>query len=505
MTQMPEVRAPLISATLAVGLLLTAGLGAQPGGPAPPSQQSATAAVDAFQQSLADLIARVEPSVVAIGRAPQLAARDAGPPEPALANPFFEDFSGRAEAQFQPSGCGVVIDAQGLVLTQYLNVQSGDRHRVTTSDGKHYPATIVGADPRSGLAVLKAEAADLKPLAIGQSEVLRKGHFVVTLGNPFAIASGDAATVGWGIVANVAQKAAPEMNLNNVRDDLDASYRTTLHHFGTLIQTDAKLGWSASGGALVNLDGELIGITTAAASIPGHEQAAGYAIPMSKPMRRVIETLKEGREVEYGLLGVSLGEIAPRHTRATSAEHGVVIQMALLGSPAMKAGLEPQDVVVEIDGEPIETAAELQVLVGGKPPGATIHVRYLRGLQQHETDVTLTKYYVQGEKIVTNSPPAWRGIHVDYATALPREQITAAEQSGRIDPEGCVVVSKVEEGSPSWEAGVRPGRFISHVGETRVTTPEEFRQAVAAQEGAVDLKFTDEAPTAAPGLAPGAF
>ncbi len=492
MSRMPEVARTFFALLFAATCLAGPDLAAQGANSAAPTQESATAAIASFQQSLADLIARVEPSVVAISHAPPATGQEVPQPQPNLANPFFEDFSGRTQAQFQSSGCGVVIDASGLVLTQYLNVKAGDRHRITTSDGQQFSATIVGADPRSGLAVLKADAADLKPLAIGKSETLRKGHFVVTLGNPYVIETGKAGTVGWGIVANLAQRAAPDLNLNNARDELDASYSTTLHHFGTLIQTDAKLGWSASGGALVNLDGELVGITTAAATIPGHEQAAGYAIPMSEAMRRVVETLKEGREVEYGLLGVSLGEITPRHARNTTTDHGVVIQMSLLGSPAMQAGLEPQDIVVQIDGEPIESAAELQVLVGGKPPGAKVHVHYMRGTQARETDVTLTKYYVAGEQVVTRRPPAWRGLRVDYATALPRTQITAAEQAGRIDPEGCVVVAEVEEGSPSWEAGVRPGRFISHVGTTRVTTPEEFRQAVAAQEGNVDLKFTDE-------------
>jgi S1-C subfamily serine protease len=202
---------------------------------------------------------------------------------------------------------------------------------------------------------------------------------------------------------------------------------------------------------------------------------------------------------------VSLGEITPRQARNTTTERGVVIQMSLLGSPAMMAGLEPQDIVVGIDGEPIESAAELQVLVGGKPPGAKIHVDYMRGHEARETEVVLSKYYVAGEQVVTRRPPSWRGIRVDYATALPREQITAAEQSGRIDPEGCVVVAHVEEGSPSWEAGVRPGRFISHVGTTRVTTPEEFHKAVEAQEGNVDLKFTDEEENDDAGIEPQAL
>jgi serine protease Do len=483
-------RSSLVCGMMLAACWTSSHVGGQPADDPQTAQQSASSAVLAFQQSLANLIARVEPSVVAISRAPQPPA--GGPAQqPTLANPFFEDFTGRANLAFQPTGSGVVIDAGGLVLTQYLNVQAGDRHRVTTSDGEKFDATLIGADPRSGLAVLKVETDKLVPLPIGKSENLRKGHFVVTVGNPYAMVAGDSATVGWGIVANLAQKAAPEMNLNNVRDELDSSYQTTLHHFGTLIQTDAKLGWSASGGALVDLEGNLVGITTAAATIPGHEQGAGYAIPMSEAMRRAVEQLKQGREVEYGLLGVSLLDLASRNVRST-VDKGVAIQMALSGSAAMQAGLQPQDVVVEIDGEPIESASELQVLVGGKSPGEVIHVRYLRGNEERETDVTLGKYYVQGEKVVTEKPPAWRGMRVDYATALPREAITQAEQMGRIDPQGCVVVSEVEEGSPAWESGVRPGRFISHVGTTRVTTPEEFRKAVAAQEGVVDLRFTDE-------------
>lgn len=460
------------------------------------ARQDAAPSVAELQLSLAETIAKAEQSVVAVSRAPQLqqpTTPRGAIPEPTFENPFFEDFSNRAAAQnhFQPTGSGVAID-NNLVVTQYLNVRVGDRHQVTTPGGEAYPATIKGADPRSGLAVLEVETDSLTPLPLGDADRLRKGHFVVTLGNPFALVAGDSATVGWGIVANLAQKAAPEMNLNNAHDETEQTYRTTLHHFGTLIQTDAKLGWSASGGALVNLEGELVGITTSAATIPGHEQAAGYAIPLNRPVRRAIQAMSEGREVEYGLLGVSLGDIASRFAPAQAEGDGAIVLSALSGSAAARAGLRPQDRVIEIEGEKIESATDLQLLVGGMPPGKTIQVRFVRGEQTLHTEVTLTKYHVPGVQVVTNAPPAWRGLHVDYATALPRDELTLAEQSGRIDPQGCVLVSKVEEGSPAWQAGVRSGRFISHVGSQRVSSPEEFREAVAAAEGTVDLRFTDQ-------------
>ena len=163
-------------------------------------------------------------------------------------------------------GAGVLIDRSGLVLTQYLSVAEGDQHFITTIDRKTYPASIRAADARSGLAILtingpasplqragdsdNSKSGNFPAIAFGDAETLRKGQFVISIGNPFAIKSDGQPTASWGIITNLARKAPAGTNLNDTPGPAH-DYRTTLHHLGTLIQTDAKLGWSTGGGALV--------------------------------------------------------------------------------------------------------------------------------------------------------------------------------------------------------------------------------------------------------------
>jgi serine protease Do len=413
------------------------------------------------------------------------------------------------------TGAGVIIDRAGLVLTQYLVVQDGDQHTVTTIDGKIYPATIKGADPRSGLAVLATESSALprpgypkaerdpqRPifpsLPFGDTAALRKGQFVIALGNPYAIRSGGQPTASWGIVTNLARKAPVGANLNGAPGP-SKDYRTTLHHLGTLIQTDARLGWSAGGGALVNLRGELVGVTTTVATIAGHEQPAGYAIPMSAAMQRIIDTLKDGREVEYGLLGISFG-FGPIGA-ANDAESRVTVQNVVPGTPAARAGFAPGDIITHVDGLPIGDVDDIQLAVSVKPPSSTTTIEYERRGMKDRAEVTLAKLPVAGERIITSRPPAWQGVHVDYATAIDPRALGEVTASEAFDPEGCVLVSHVEPESEAWAAGIRAGMFISHVGSRRVATPEEFREAVTGAGSVREIRLTQPVQPASDGAA----
>src|SRR5262249_18786288 len=152
---------------------------------------------------------------------------------------------------------------------------------VIWSRRKAYDAKVKAADPRSDLALLEiaegSERGEFVPVRWGSSAKLRRGHFVITLGNPYAIARDGEVCAGLGIVSNLARKAAPVSGESNPR-----ASKPTLHHFGTLVQTDAKLPLGTSGGALLNLDGEMVGLTTAMAAGAGYDQAAGYAIPVDE-------------------------------------------------------------------------------------------------------------------------------------------------------------------------------------------------------------------------------
>jgi serine protease Do len=459
-------------------------------------------AVAQLEKTLVDIIARAEPSVVAVGRTPlrQLAIADHRPGD------VFAELrdSAAAPAVQLTVGAGVIIDRTGLVLTHYLAVHEGDQHSVTTIDRATYPATIRAADPRSGLAVLAIEtkavpirragtpsktiAPDSFPaIKLGDAVSVHKGQFVIAIGNPYAIQSDGQPTASWGIITNLARKAPSGTNLNDA-PGAAGDYRTTLHHLGTLIQTDAKLGFSAAGGALLNLRGELIGLTTTAATIAGHEQPAGYAIPINATTRRIIDTLGQGREVEYGMLGVGFGQLSMETPIARGSP--LALAQVFAGGPAARAGLSSGDIVTHVAGESVTDVDAVQLAISKLPPSTVTTVEYIRGGLPATASVTLAKLAVTGKKIASVRPAAWRGLRVDYATALDAAELTQAFSGGAVDPEGCVLVADVEEKSVAWNAGVRKGMFISHVGGKRVTTPAEFQAAAQAIGNKFDIRLT---------------
>ena len=467
--------------------------------------RDAPAAVADMERTLVDLIGRTEPSVVAISRA---APRQSAPAVQRHDDAFAE-FRGRAAMENAASivGAGVIIDPDGSVLTQYLAVREGDEHTVSTMDGTRYRAAIRGADPRSGLAVLKIDATaggrpqrDESPgtgpgsfpaIPLGDASTLRKGQFVVALGNPYAIASDGQPTASWGTITNLARKAPAGTNFNDAPGP-NNDHRTTLHHLGTLIQTDARLGWNAGGGAVVNLRGELIGVTTTAATIAGHEQPAGYAIPINAVMRRIIETLRQGREVEYGMLGVGFGQAVV--DAAPQGSTPLRISQVYPGGPAARGGLMPGDMITRVGTSRVDNIDAVQLAISAMPPQTTTTIEYERGGRTASATVTLAKLAVAGKQIAAQRPDAWRGIRVDYATALNAVQLAQAISSGAYDEGGCVLVTEVEPQSAAWRAGVRPGMFISHVGGRRVATPQEFRAAARnVPADRLDVRLTQPA------------
>ena len=445
----------------------------------------------AVEDVLVDLIARNEKSVVSIARVKK---RD--PAE--VANFPLPDFFNRQrgglrdpldtdsipDADFIPSdfGTGVVIDARGLILTNYHVVRSDSQHFVTTSQRKTYRARIKAADSRSDLAVLEIEAGSpplkLTPIKFGNAAKLRKGQIVIALGNPYAIARDGQVSASWGIVSNLSRKAGPEPD-----ESSPGGKKSTLHHYGTLIQTDAKLNFGTSGGALLNLKGEMIGLTTSLAATAGYEQAAGYAIPVDETFFRIVETLKQGREVEYGFLGVQPENLDPHDVQL--GKQGMRIEKIVPGMPAHRFGLRRDDVITAVNGHAIYDADGLVLEVSRLPVEAMARFTLMRDGQVLQKEVELAKSAATGDQIVTAVPEDWRGLRVDYVSAISRDFLL------RNDPlllDGSIAIAAVEEGSPAWEAGLRPEMLISHVGNSRVQTPREFRDAVATKNGPVQIR-----------------
>ncbi|HWB13782.1 MAG TPA: trypsin-like peptidase domain-containing protein [Pirellulales bacterium] len=442
--------------------------------------------ISALERVVQRAIARAERSVVSLARRRRPPATSPsdwhfGRPSPDTGNPWDPNFVPNEFAT------GVVIDANGLVLTN--NHVLGDEPAnqeffVRTIGRKQFEMKVKASDATSDLAVLELVHPDLRrsgdfvPIEFGDAALLKKGQIVIALGNPYAIARDGQVSASWGIVANLSRKAASPVE--------DETHKT-LHDYGTLIQTDARLNLGTSGGALVNLRGEMVGLTTSLAATSGFEQAAGYAIPIDKPFQRIIQTLKEGREVEYGLLGININHAGPSPDQHVQ---GVVVGSAIPGGPAWKAKLQPRDIITHVDGKPIYDFDGLRVHVSRLPP-ETIVTLTVRRPDQNATlkrRTMLSKYPVELPQTFTTRPASWRGATIDYRRPGRRDVAVLSPAAEDLSTP-CVAVREIEEGSLAWTSGLRQGMLISQVGSTAVETPGEFRKAVASQTGPITLQL----------------
>jgi serine protease Do len=442
--------------------------------PAPPD------AAAALEDSLITAIEMAEPSVVAIARVRRGEAGDS----------IEESFPGAPPSATDPNfipneyASGVVISADGMILTTYHVLGDPDQndYYVWINRVPHKAIRVekaLAGDPWMDLAVLKIDAENLQPIRFGDAKDLRKGQFVIALGNPFAIARDGQASASWGIISNLSRKAAPQSPQAD-----PAAGRETLHHYGTLIQTDAKLNVGASGGALVNRRGEMVGLLTALTAGPLYEAAAGFAIPVDEHFKKTVETLKSGRRADYGFLGVLPGSLT-RDERARG-DRGAIIRDVVAGTPADRAELRRGDVVLAVNNRPVYDDNDLIRQVSALPPEATVELTVKRNTQLLTRRVVLSK-----KAMLTSRPPfaqiaepSWRGAQVEYATAMP----SFYQQSRLLDPRGCIGVLEVERDSSAWNAGLRPGDYVAQVGRTRVQTPAEFFTAVENLPGEVSLQ-----------------
>jgi S1-C subfamily serine protease len=377
-------------------------------------------------------------------------------------------------------GSGVVIDGQRLlVLTNYHLVRDATKIYVRLSGGKGCYADIHAADPRSDLAVLRlldGRIGSLETIKFGDAEAIRKGQFVVSLANPFAAGFRDgSASASWGIISNVRRRAAAQPALDE---------RSALHLHATLLQTDARLNVSCSGGALLNLKGEMIGLTTARAALTGGDTAGGFAIPLDAGVRRIVDKLREGLEVEYGFLGVQ------NDSRPGS---GVGIQGVYVGGPAFKFGLRDNDRILAIDGVPVHDFEDLFLTVSMQLAGAKVHVKRLRPPSQKPEEVTveLDKSFVPGKIIATKKPPPVRGIRVDYTSVLLLQNLAAGVPRFNpvVVPLG-VFVCEVQPNSPANRVRLQLNDVITHVEGREVKTPAEFYREAGKLAPSAPMELT---------------
>lgn len=430
-----------------------------------------------MEKVLVETIAEAEKSVVAITR-----VRNRDRALGAAIDPLSNDFVPNEY------GTGVVVSSQGHIVTMaHVLGSTKENTYFVWHNRKPYKveaANIRGVDPWTDLAVIKIEAEGLQPIKYGDGSKLKKGMIAIALGNPYAIARDGEVSASWGIISNLRRKAPA----NETTDD-PAKQSETLHHFGTLIQTDARLNLGTSGGALLNLKGEMIGMTTALAARAGYEKSAGYAVPVDETFRRVVNDLKEKRTPQFGFLGVAPDDLTA-YERTRLGRHGVVLDRVVPGTPAHESGLMDLDVITHVDDVPIYQKSDLLRELSKRDVSTKVQLIVARGSLGDRSRPPITLEVELLKKYIARSgkqpgEDLWRGMRVDYATALPTKILN--DQAGSVDFSRSVGVVYVKHGSPAWRAGLRRGEFISRVNGQAVRTPQQFDQVLRDRAGTVEI------------------
>lgn len=488
----PSIRRSVVTLAVLLNLLCGSSVRAQE----TPAVPDGLAVLAAMEQMTVAAVAKAERSVVAIARVrKQLpGARNVVPLDP-LSPELGPDSPDAVPTHF---GSGVVLSADGFIVTcaHVLDDPLQNAYYVWL-DKRMYeakvvskPAKVLASDPFTDLAVLKIEADSLTPITMAKPEELKKGQFVIALGNPYAIARDGQASASWGIISNL-NRLAPA----DVPDANALTGKESLHQFGTLIHTDAKLNLGTSGGALINMRGEMVGLTTALAAVSGYEQAAGYAIAVDALFLRVIESLKAGKLPEFGFLGIRPEDLGP--VDLIAGRRGAKVSVVVPGLPGEEAGLRPSDIIAQVNSRPISNRNDLFRELSQLAAGAEVELLVERGyLGQSATEMLVLKTSLSKKYISTtrpsyalHGPQKWRGMLVEYATAVPSEFTRTGVMTGRRSPAKLAVLA-VDPGTPAWDAGMRPGYGILAVDAQAVETPEAFERAVQGRSDRVVLQCT---------------
>ncbi len=283
---------------------------------------------------------------------------------------FFGDRFSPKTKQTSSLGSGVIVSAEGYILTNHHVVEAASEIQIALVDGRNARAKIIGSDPESDLAVLKIDLENLPSITIGNSESAKIGDIVLAIGNPFAVGQ----TVTMGIIG---AKGRSQVGINT---------------FENFIQTDAAINPGNSGGALTDTAGNLIGINTAIWSRTGGSLGIGFAIPVSAAIQIMKQIIETG-SVTRGWLGVSMHDVTPELVESLKLKKlgGILITGVLKDGPADQAGIKPGDILQAVDGDEISNSAEVLNLVAALPPGRTVLLTIIRSQSEKSFKVTVGK------------------------------------------------------------------------------------------------------------------
>ncbi len=374
---------------------------------------------------------------------------------------FFDEYFGQMpDREFRRTGLGsgVIIDAQGYILTNQHVVEGADKLTVILPDGRQFPGEVKGEDPRADLAVIKIDAVDLPVAQLGDSDSLKIGQWVMAIGNPYGFAmQNPEPTVTVGVVSALHRTLG-----NALARDKD---------YNDLIQTDAAINPGNSGGPLVDLQGKVVGINVAIFSTTGGNQGIGFAIPVNSA-KRIISKLIEGKKIEYGWLGVSIQEMNDDLAKyfGFTDKKGVLIAEVLKGGPGDKGGLKDGDIIMKFDGQAVKDVKSLLQMVGRSEVGKKVPVSVFRDKKTVTVVIEIGTRSVepveQPKAVSAVETDNWRGMKV------------------REDQGGLVVVS-VEPNSPADAAGITPGDVIQEINRQPVATVADYQKIIRSVRGDV--------------------
>jgi serine protease Do len=419
-------------------------------------------------KNFVEIAKMVKPAVVNIA-ATRTGKSGDNPHGSPLDDPFFRKFFGdeflkrdapHREPKERGQGSGVIVEANGLIITNNHVVNKADEIRVFLSDKREFKGKLIGTDAKTDIAIVKIEATGLSTIPWADSDQLEVGEYVLAVGSPFGLTQ----TVTMGIVSAVGRAS---MGIAEYED---------------FIQTDAAINPGNSGGALVNVRGELVGINTAIFSQSGGSMGIGFAVP-SNLSRAVMDQLVRTGKVVRGWLGVSIQDLTPELASQFGIidTKGVLVSDVLADSPAKKAGFERADVIVEYDGKIMDSPTHLRNAVAQTPIGKKVSVKLIRDKKPKTIEVAIVeqpKSLGQPGSEESRESAVPTGVLSDLDVREINEELAA--RYGLKGIERGVVVVKIKPGSNAEEMGVREGDIILEVNRKPVTSYKSYEQAASA-------------------------
>lgn len=460
--------AAIAASCFVAGAFITGVLDLTPWGAAESQPSGDLEALRRIGQGFSQVVDEIAPSVVNV----RVSKEVKGSPHPFGGAPF-DFFGDNPFGQFfempeggdyveRGSGSGVIVSADGYILTNNHVISGVDEITVVMADGEQFDAKVVGADPQTDIAVVKVDAKDLPAAKLGDSDKIEVGEWVLAVGNPFELQN----TVTAGIISARGRSGINTMSASAYED---------------FIQTDAAINPGNSGGPLVNLDGEVIGINTAIATRTGGNMGIGFAIPINMA-KQVMEQLIDTGKVTRGWLGVIIQTITPelKEQFNLKTNEGALVGDVDEDGPAKKAGMRRGDVIVEFQGEKIKDVNHLRNLVAATKVGTMAEVKVNR-----EGKLTTLRVKI-GElpaKAVAMGRQEGGGFEGEWGFEVTNMSPSLRDHLGLPEGQGGVVVTSVSATSDAYEKGLRKGDVVIEANRQPVSNVDDFNRAMSGVNG----------------------